>query len=110
MTENRRYERVPYFGRVDLTPAAGGPTIEAAAVDISLGGVGLISPRLLRKGDMVRASFPLLDAKGQRVVEVVAARVAFVQADFEGNRLGLEFLEPIGRASCPALARKVERL
>jgi hypothetical protein len=110
LIENRRYERVPFFGRVGLTPMAGGPTIEAAAVDISLGGFGVISPKPLKAGDLVRASFPHRDGNGREVVETVPARVAFVRADFEGNRLGLEFLEPLNRATHPALARKVERL
>jgi hypothetical protein len=47
MTQARHCERVPFFARVTITPAGGGSALDAHSFDISLGGVGLISPRAL---------------------------------------------------------------
>ena len=107
--ENRRYVRVPFLCRVGLS-AGEGPAIEANTVDVSLGGVGLISPRLVPKGRSVELAFHLHGGSRGAVVERVAGRVAFVRSDLDGHLLGIEFLEPLHRSRNPELVRRVERL
>jgi hypothetical protein len=106
--EKRIYQRVAFLCRVDLT-ADDGATI-ASTVDISLGGCGVASPRFVAMGKVVTLAFHLRDKQGAPAVERVAGRVAHARADVDGHLLGVEFLEPLQKASSPLLTRAVERL
>ena len=44
------------------------------------------------------------------IIEDVAGRVAYCLADEDGNRIGIEFLEPIRLATHPVLAEKINSL
>jgi c-di-GMP-binding flagellar brake protein YcgR len=106
--EKREYQRVGFLCRVDLT--ADGATIEASSVDISLGGAGVASPRFVAMGKAVTLAFHLRDRQGAPAVERVAGRVAHARSDVDGHLLGVEFLQPLQKASNPLLTRAVERL
>ncbi len=107
--EQRTYQRVGFLCRVDLA-TDDGATIEANTVDISLGGVGVASPRFVAEGRDVTLAFHLRDRQGAPAVERVAARVARARSDLDGHLLGVEFLAPLQRSSNPLLTRAVERL
>ena len=106
--EKRNYQRVSFICRVDLT--ADDATIAASTVDISLGGAGVASPRFVVAEKVVTLAFHLRDRQGAPAVERVAGRVAHARADVDGHLLGIEFIEPLRKASHPLLARAVERL
>ena len=106
----RKYERVAFSSRVELAAGAGSPAVEAYSLDISLGGVGLISPALLKVGHAVTLGFRLSHPSKGPVLERVQGRVVFARSDVDGHRLGVEFLEPLHRSKNPELTRKVEGL
>jgi c-di-GMP-binding flagellar brake protein YcgR len=106
----RKYERVTFLCRVALSSGPGLPSVETSSVDISLGGVGLISPKIVPKGGAVTLSFHLRGAGQTQIVEQVQGRVVHVRSDFDGHRLGIEFDEPLARGRNPHLCRKVENL
>ncbi len=106
--EKRNCQRVAFLCRVDLT--AEGATIAATTVDISLGGAGVASPRFVAAGKAVNLAFHLRDRQGAPAVERVAGRVANARADVDGLILGIEFIQPLQKASTPLLTRAVERL
>src|SRR6185312_9963496 len=107
--EKRTYQRVNFLCRVDIA-TDDGATIEANTVDVSLGGVGVASPRFVAEGLAVTLAFHLRDKQGAPAIERVAARVAHARADSDGLTLGVEFLAPLQRSSHPLLTRAVERL
>ena len=107
--EKRAYQRVAFLCRVDIA-TEDGATIEANSVDISLGGVGVASPRFVASGRDVTLAFHLRDRHGDPAIEHVAGRVAVARADIDGHLLGVEFRAPLHRTSNPLLNRAVERL
>jgi len=110
MIEQRRYERVAFFCPLRLTVLPDGPTVPANSFDISLGGVGLATGASLPQGQSVSVRFQLKNAAGKPVEEIALGRVAYVRADEDGNRVGIEFLEPIRDSAQPELSRKLNNL
>jgi c-di-GMP-binding flagellar brake protein YcgR len=109
-TTRRKYERVGFLCRVDVADAPGGRAVPGSTIDISLGGVGITIRSAFQVGATVEVAFFLKDRAGADAVERVPGRVARFDADPDGNRLGVEFLEPLQAARFPVLTRRVERL
>jgi hypothetical protein len=105
----RVYQRTSFMCRVTLS-TGGGAAIETNSVDVSLGGVGLVSPRLVPTGQPVTLGFHLRNKAGEPVIDKVGGRVVHVRSDIDGHVLGVEFHEPLHRSRNPDLARKVESL
>ncbi|HZU36820.1 MAG TPA: PilZ domain-containing protein [Gemmataceae bacterium] len=105
--ERRRYERVNFFCRVGLTTLPGAPVREGRSTDISLGGVGLTTGGQFAVGQPVTVTFYLRDPRQGEVQDQVPGRVVNLKADMDGNRLGVEFLEPLDERRHPLLVRKV---
>jgi hypothetical protein len=102
----RRYQRVPFFCKATLTIAPENTPVDAYTFDISLGGVGLDAPVACPRGTAVRVAFFLKGRNGV-LVEQVPGRVAYVNADESGTRVGIEFHEPIRESTHPELARRL---
>jgi c-di-GMP-binding flagellar brake protein YcgR len=110
MDERRRYERVSFFCRLTITPVSGGPPFEAQSVDISLGGVGIASRKLVAVGQLLAIAFHVKTPAQKEAVEQVFGKVVRVVSDIDGHHLGIDFIEPLKAAQTPELCRKVERL
>lgn len=111
MYENRRrYERVAWFCSLQLTVLPNGPAMSAESFDISLGGVGAATEVMIERGQAVRVRFHIRNGSKESVDEDVLGRVAYCRADEDGNRVGIEFLEPIQESAQPALARKLNSM
>jgi hypothetical protein len=106
----RRYERVGFFCEVVLTMLGNGKPIPARSLDISMGGVGLLSPQSLPRGALVTVAFVMRDAAQKYVVEQVTGTVVNAWADLDGNHIGIEFAEPINQLAQPLLSRKLENI
>jgi hypothetical protein len=106
----RRYQRVAFFRELTLTSLAGGQSAPARSFDVSLGGVGVAAAVSPPRGELVRVGFHLKDAAGRPLVENVTGRVAYAQADENGNLLGVEFLEPIRPSTHPELTRELQNI
>ena len=109
INSSRRYERVAFFCRVELAVSSQSPPIAAQTFDISLGGVGVLSPRAIERGVTVNVAFFLRTPRGE-LVERIMGRIAYVKADESGTRLGIEFLETLAEATQPGLTRRLESL
>ena len=107
--ERRRYERVPFFSDVILRPADSTRPLSARTVDLSLGGVGLVTTATLMLGDYVTVTFPFPDAAARRTTEILG-RVASFRADEDANLVGVEFLEPLSVARAPELVRRMQQV
>jgi c-di-GMP-binding flagellar brake protein YcgR len=107
MINLRRFERIQFFCDVSLTVLPDGPTVEAHCVDISLGGVGLVTLAALGLGQTVALAFSLRDEAGKTVVNRVMGRVVHLRADPDANRVGVEFLEILSPSASPQLSKKV---
>jgi c-di-GMP-binding flagellar brake protein YcgR len=107
MREQRRYERVAFFCPIRLTILPDGPDLPANSFDISIGGVGLVAPISLERGQDVVVHFRLKNPRRELVEESVLGRVAYARADEDGNRIGIEFLRTLQPESHPLLARKL---
>lgn len=110
MQSQRRYERVPFFCPVELTAMPEGKTFPARSLDVSLGGVGVLSQTGLEREHLVSVAFVFDGDPKKRVCETLMGRVASFRADDSGNVLGIEFLEPVSDAKHPTLARKLQNL
>lgn len=107
--ERRRYGRVPFLSRVALTPIPGGTRSEARTLDLSLGGVGVLTSGAYAVGQAVELVFFSRDSKGAEVGERVLGRVANFKADVDGNRIGIEFAAPLRETECPVLTQRLLR-
>jgi c-di-GMP-binding flagellar brake protein YcgR len=110
MFEKRRYERVSFFCRVTLAPMSGGSPFEAQCVDISLGGAGISSRKLIAAGQPISVTFHMKNAAQKDVAEPVFGKVVRVVSDIDGHHLGVDFVEPLQATRNPELCKKVERL
>jgi c-di-GMP-binding flagellar brake protein YcgR len=105
--DRRRYERVPFNCRVTMVPASRGAAAPGQATDISLGGAGIMTAASFEKGQVVTVSFLMRDARQQEVINEVVGRVVNLRADYDANRVGVEFLEPLSEHRQPELTRRV---
>jgi len=106
----RRFERIQFFCEVSLTVLPDGPTVEAHSVDISLGGVGLVTQAAVGMGQTVALGFSLRDESGKNIVNRVLGRVAHLRAEPDANRVGVEFLEVLSASVSPQLSNKVLKI
>jgi len=110
MQEQRRYQRMDFFCPLHLTVLQNGFMVPASCIDISIGGVGLIARISLERGQMVRVRFHLNPESGEARDEDIVGRVAYSQAQNDGNRLGIEFLDTIRESTQPVLMRTINHL
>ena len=110
MVEQRHYERVAFYCGVQVTVLPNGPTASGMSFDLSVGGVGITADILLNRGQTVRVRFHLHNGSNTWTDEDVLGRVAYLCADEDGNRIGIEFLKTIQEATKPALAHKLNTL
>ena len=108
-TSRRRFERMPFFANVTIRSQSGGPSVKGRSIDISLGGVGLVSESPFPVGKLVDLTFHLSTPKGI-VNEQVSGRVACVRFDDNAAIVGLEFSTILAREATPELTRMVEKL
>jgi type IV pilus assembly protein PilC len=109
MKNNRRHERIPFLTRVDLIDENGEST-RAKTVDISLGGVGVMSPTPFTLGQRATLKFILRDGAQGEVVEQAVATVVVAKSEVDGTLLGFQFVDPLRRERTPHLVKRVERL
>jgi c-di-GMP-binding flagellar brake protein YcgR len=110
MSNRRRFERIQFFREVSLTVLPDGPTVAAHTFDISLGGVGLSTQTSLEPGKMVAISFPVRDRSHKTIVNRVIGKVVRLQADPDGNRVGVEFIETLSPSVSCELFNQVSKL
>jgi hypothetical protein len=110
MQEQRRYQRVNFFCPLHLTALQSGITVPGRCFDISIGGVGMTTGISLERGQMVRVRFHLHSDAGKVLDEDILGRVAYCQAQDEGNRLGIEFLDVVHESTQPLLNRTINQL
>ena len=110
MLERRRYERVAFFSRVQLTVLPNGPILSGRSFDISIGGVGIMADTTLARGQAVRVRFRLHNGPNDWIEEDAEGRVAYVHADEDSNRLGIEFVATINASTQPVLAHALDAL
>jgi c-di-GMP-binding flagellar brake protein YcgR len=110
MIERRQYQRVPFLCEVTMTPMPAGKAIAARSLDISLGGVGLVTQGTVQPGQMVSLRFLFRDRMQIQVRVDLAGVVANLRAELEGNHVGVRFLEPLTEAKSPQLFAKVQSI
>jgi hypothetical protein len=106
----RRYERVAFFCPLRLSALHDGPAVPGYSFDISFGGVGLTANITLERGEIVHICFLLKHGLNEETAEGLTGRVAYSCADEDGNRIGIEFLEPIQKSVQPVLTRTINNL
>jgi c-di-GMP-binding flagellar brake protein YcgR len=110
MIERRRYERVQFLCDASVTALPNGAAIAARTLDISLGGVGLLTRTVLEPGQAIAVSFSLRDSTQKEIKEQAFGRVVAFRADLEGNRVGVEFSEPLNESRNPELVRRLMKI
>jgi hypothetical protein len=99
-----------FYCDLQLTVLPNGSLVNGRAFDISVGGVGIVCDVPLNRGQSVRVHFRLRNASQGWVQEDVVGRVAYLRADEDGNRIGIEFLEVIRESTNPMLAQMLDNL
>jgi c-di-GMP-binding flagellar brake protein YcgR len=107
---HRRYERTGFLCRVDLATGPNSPRIPGQSIDISLGGVGIMTQAAFEAGQMLTITFFLKNAAQKEVRNQAVGRVVNLKADVDANRLGVEFLEPLQESKQPELVRRLLRI
>ena len=110
MIERRQYQRVPFLCEVAVSALPAGRVIAARSLDISLGGVGLVTEGSLEPGQLVNLRFTLKDKTQKHVPAELVGVVANLRAQPEGNHIGVKFLEPLSEAKNPHLYQKVQSI
>jgi len=99
MVNRRRYTRVAFFVPATVNVLPERAQLTANTTDLSLGGVGLVAPRLLPVGQVVAIRFVL----GASTTTEVMGRVVHGRADEAGCVMGIEFLRLLDGESQPEL-------
>jgi c-di-GMP-binding flagellar brake protein YcgR len=107
--ERRRYERVPFFTAVEIRDFKSGRALPARTLELSIGGVGLVTNGAFLPGDDVTIMFHVQNAGFKRATEV-AGRVIGFSADSDANRVGVEFSEPLSMSRAPELVRRLQQM
>jgi hypothetical protein len=107
MLEMRRYERVSFLCQLELTALPGSVAHEARSLDLSLGGVGAITTKVYTIGQLVMVNFILNDSGLGKTTVQVLGRVAYLTADSDANRLGIQFLQSLTEAEHAPLVKKL---
>ena len=110
MFDLRRYERVAFYCRLQLTVLPNGPVVPGNSFDISIGGAGISTSVLSQRGQQVSIRFYLRNGTRQEVHADVLGQVANCRSDETSNRIGVAFLAEIREAAQPVLARKINSL
>jgi hypothetical protein len=110
ITERRRYERVSFHCRVEISDVATGTRVKAWTTDISLGGVRIATPTMIPVGRVLDMTFLMVDPEIGEVAEQVQGQVANAHSNFDGHSIGVVFHKTLKRAQCPKLASRIERL
>jgi c-di-GMP-binding flagellar brake protein YcgR len=108
--ERRRYERAPFFADVTLRALPNGPSAAARTLDLSLGGVGLVSGAAFTPGQLVNVVFYLVDAAKRSVKVEVVGRVVNLNAETDANRIGVEFVDPLSASKTPELVNRLQKI
>jgi c-di-GMP-binding flagellar brake protein YcgR len=108
--ERRNYIRVPFFQDVSVVGPSPARPVSARTLDISLGGVGIYCAASFARGLAVNVVFRLQSGSRGIVEESIPGRVVSLTADDGGNRIGIEFLEPLQPGRYPVLSRVVAQL
>ena len=106
----RRYERVAFYCRLQLTVLPNGPVMPGNSFDISIGGVGIATALFLERGQQVSIRFYIPNGRSKEVHADVLGQVAYCRSDEDSNQIGIAFLVPIQEATQPALAKKINSL
>lgn len=107
--DKRRFGRAPFLANVTVELLSGDSVIDARSVDVSLGGVGLISPTPIPAGEQVVLTFHLKTASGT-TTERIPGRVANLRFDDDASIVGVEFSAVLDRNAAPVLTGIVEKL
>ena len=107
MESLRRYERVSFMCKLELTDSSGGPAQPARALDLSLGGVGAVSQASFSVGEMLTVTFFLKDSTQNEIKDDVAGRVVRLTADVDANTMGIQFVNPLTEREHPRLVNKL---
>jgi hypothetical protein len=107
MERLRKYERVSFMCQLELTAVPDGTPEPARALDLSLGGVGVITQAHFSVGEMVKVTFFLKDAAHGESKDDVSGQVARLTADVDANMLGIQFLNPLTEAEHARLVGKL---
>ena len=110
MIENRRYERVSFMCKLELTAMPDGEPQPARSLDVSLGGVGAVTEATFDVGETVTVTFFLKDSAHREAKDQVVGRVARLAADADANTLGIQFLNPLTEAEHPRLVSTLMNL
>ena len=95
MKELRKYERVRFLCRLEVAAIPDGEPRPASSVDLSLGGVGVVTQATFSVGQLVTVTFFLADSTSAGIQDPVVGRVAHFSADVNSNRVGIQFLQPL---------------
>jgi len=110
MIDHRQYERVPFYCDVVVRVLPNGVAVPARSLDLSLKGVGIVTQAAFEPDQLVTISFFLKDASQKEVQEHVLGRVAYLKADVDANRIGVEFAELLRCSQHPQLWNKLLKI
>jgi c-di-GMP-binding flagellar brake protein YcgR len=95
MIELRQYERVGFLCKLELTAIPGGKPQPARSLDLSLGGVGVVTQSVYPIGQLLTVTFFLGDSICGEIQDPVVGRIVHFAADVDANRVGIHFLQPL---------------
>ena len=107
MKEMRQYERVGFLCKLELSEVPSGEPQAARSLDLSFGGVGLVTQSSFSIGQVVTVTFYFKDVTRREAREQVVGRIAHLAADVDANRIGVQFLQPLTDAENPLLAGRL---
>jgi c-di-GMP-binding flagellar brake protein YcgR len=109
MKKQRREDRPSVVASVKIKLVDGGPLMDAAAIDISRGGMGVYIKRPLEEGSKVVATLLFFDGKGYKTTEGMPGTVRWIlefggqQATGMTRMAGIQFDSLINERQQPVL-------
>lgn len=103
MKQRRKLKRPYILAKVKIKPVKGGPSMEAMAINMSRGGIGVYIKRPLKKEQQVVVKLIFFDGKGFKTTEDTPAKVRWI-LEFGGQyAAGIRFDNLVYKKNQPAL-------
>jgi len=107
MVASRRYERVGFLCKLELKAVPEGVPQPARSIDLSLGGVGVVTQAAFAVGDLVAVAFIFKTYDLKPIRDEVVGRTVNLVADTDANLIGIQFLHVLTESEHPELVAKL---
>jgi len=103
--EGRKWYRYNFFGKAEISVPEDGTIADASVANVSLAGLGVYSPLLIKKGKKIKIKITFIDSKGKAQKEWTEGTVDWVSKLGNSYLMGIFFDEELNAVKQPLLIK-----